>query len=142
EALKARDIQAAMGPAFSVVLPVGLGVLIGIALVGNLLGWLLKNHAKATLGALLGLLIGSAAGLWPFQVGIEPQIGDMIKGQAVTAESIGEIDKDDWPVKYFGPSLLQVVGSLALIATGFGVTTIVAKIGGDDEKEQARSSDG
>ena len=142
EALKARDIQAALGPAFSVVLPVGLGVLIGIALVGNLLGWLLKNHAKATLGALLGLLIGSAAGLWPFQVGIKPRIGDMIKGQAVTAESVGEIEKDDWPVKYFRPSLLQVVGSLALIATGFGVTTIVAKVGGDEEKEPSRSSDG
>lgn len=133
EALKARDIAAAMEPALTVMLPVGIGVVLGIAVVGNLLQWFLKNHQKATLGALLGLLIGSTAGLWPFQQGVEPKIGDVIKGQEVTAETIGEIDEEDWKIKYFTPSLFQGGASIALVLVGFGITMGVARIGGEEK---------
>ncbi|MCH9057776.1 MAG: DUF368 domain-containing protein, partial [Planctomycetes bacterium] len=44
--------------AMTVVVPVGLGVVVGIVGVSNLLRWLLARYAKATLGALLGLLLG------------------------------------------------------------------------------------
>ena len=43
DALSARDFGAAMDPAISVLLPVGIGVVLGIALVGNLLKWLFKT---------------------------------------------------------------------------------------------------
>lgn len=132
DALKARDISAAMDPALTVMLPVALGVVIGIAVVGNLLQWLLKRYRKATLGALLGLLIGSTVGLFPFQLGVEPKPGDVVKGQTVTAESLAEIDKEDWPTEYFQPSGTQIGGSLLLIAIGFGLTLGIAKIGGDE----------
>jgi putative membrane protein len=132
EALKARDIAAALDPALSVMLPVGIGVVLGVAVVGNLLQWLLVNRRQATLGALLGLLIGSTAGLWPFQHGVEPMVGDQIKGQLVTAESIAEIDPEDWKTEYFAPSALQVFSALALVAVGFGVTLGVAKVGGEE----------
>ena len=132
EALKARDIAAAMGPAISVMLPVGLGVLAGVVIVGNALQWLLDKFRKPTLGALLGLLVGSTVGLWPFQKVVEPEIGSMVKGQVVTADSLSEIDPEDWPMEYFQPKPIQVAGSLGLIALGFAVTLGVAKIGGDD----------
>ncbi len=35
EALKAGDVQAAMEPAIAVMLPVGIGVIAGVVLVGN-----------------------------------------------------------------------------------------------------------
>jgi len=73
DCLKERDFVAIMEPAISVVLPVGLGVVAGIVVVGNLLQWLLNRFRKATLGVLLGLLIGSTVGLWPFQMGVEPK---------------------------------------------------------------------
>lgn len=133
EALKAGDLNAAMGPALSVMLPVGIGVILGVAVVGNLLQWLLKRHRKATLGALLGLLIGSTAGLWPFQVGVAPQVGDTIKGQVVSVESLPEIDKEDWKTDFFMPSTMQVGSSVLLVLTGFAITMGVAKIGGDEE---------
>lgn len=129
QALQAGDLSAAMTPALTVMLPVGLGVVAGVVLIGNLLQWLLHRHQKPTLGALLGLLIGSTAGLWPFQVGVEPQVGDWIKGQEVTAETIGEIEPEDWKVAYFTPTAGQVGASLAVVLLGFGLTVGVSRIG-------------
>ena len=133
EALKAKDIAAAMGPAMSVMLPVGLGVVAGVVIVGNALQWLLDKCRKPTLGALLGLLVGSTVGLWPFQQGVKPEVGSMVKGQAVTAESLAEIDPEDWPTEYFRPASSQVAKSLGLVALGFVITLGVAKIGGGKE---------
>jgi len=131
-ALKARDVSSLIEPALTVVLPVGLGVVVGVVIVGNLLQWLLHHHRKATLGALIGLLVGSTVGLWPFQRPVPPQVGDMIKGQVVTAESIADIEPDDWQTTYFQPSATQVGGSLAVLALGFGATLGIARIGGDE----------
>lgn len=133
DALKAGDLNAAMGPAFSVVLPVGLGVVFGVVLVGNLLKWLMRAHRKATLGVLLGLLLGSVVGLFPFQVGVAPAVGSVVKGTVVTEENLAEIDEEDYPTEYFQPNVGQVAGSLALIALGFGITMGIAKIGGEEE---------
>ena len=132
-ALKARDLGGLIDPALSVVLPVGVGVVVGVVLVGNLLQWLLHHYRKATLGALIGLLLGSTVGLWPFQSPVPPQVGDTIKGQIVTAESIADIEPDDWKTTYFQPSIAQAGGSLAILALGFTATLGIARIGGDDE---------
>lgn len=131
EALKAGDIGAAMGPALTVMLPVGVGVLLGVALVGNALQWLLNHHRKATLGALLGLLVGSTAGLWPFQVGVPPVAGDWIKGQQVTEETLSEIDPEDWKVRYFAPGVAEAGASVVLVLLGFATTLGVSKLSSD-----------
>ena len=129
EALKARDIGAAMEPAFSVVLPVGLGIVGGVGVVVNLLQWLLENYRKATLGILLGLLVGSVFGLWPFQMAVKPQVGDTLEGQVVTVESLPEIKSKDWPNEYFSPSPTQIASSIGLVGLGFAITMGVAAIG-------------
>ena len=134
EALKAKDISAAMDPAMSVMLPVGLGVVAGVIVVGNLLQWLLHKFPKPTLGVLMGLLVGSVVGLFPFQQGVEPEIGSTVKGKVVTAESLPLIDKEDWPTVFFNPDAMQIAGSIALIAVGFAITMGVAKIGQGKEK--------
>ena len=133
DALSARDLSAAMDPALSVLLPVGIGVVLGIVLVGNLLKWLFSNFQTATLGVLLGLLIGSTVGLFPFQQGRPPEIGDVIKAQPVTAETIDDIDQDDWPVEYFRPTMGQAGSSLGLVAIGFAITMGVSMLGKDKE---------
>ncbi|MDG2014041.1 MAG: DUF368 domain-containing protein [Pirellulaceae bacterium] len=130
EALKARDIALAMEPAFSVLLPVGIGVIAGVVVVGNLLSWLLKRFEKQTLGVLVGLLLGSVIGLWPFQQGLPPEVGEFAKnGEVITVESVSDIEKDDWKIERFAPSPTQVGGSLGLIILGFGITLGVAAIG-------------
>lgn len=136
EALKARDFEAALTPALSVVLPVGIGVLIGVVLVGNLLQWLLHHHRQSTLGVLLGLLVGSTAGLWPFQVGVPPVAGDTLKGQLVTAETISEIDPEDWKTEFFPPDATQAGMSLMLVLAGFALTLGVAKFGKEEISDE------
>jgi putative membrane protein len=133
-ALKARDLSAAWDPILSVVLPVGLGVVIGIVVVSNLLKILLAKYEKPTLGVLLGLLVGAVVGLWPFQAGVKPRVGDLVRGQAITADQLEKLSPDKWPTGYFTPTALQVVAALALIAAGFALTTAVARLGrGKDE---------
>jgi len=136
-ALKARDIAAMMEPALAVVLPVGLGVVTGVVAVSHLLKWVLARYENATLGVLLGLLIGAVAGLWPFQQGRAPQVGDVIKGQTVTLESIAEIAAADYPVVFFTPSAAQVMIALALVVTGFVLTMMIARLSQDRHAPQA-----
>lgn len=132
DALKARDISAAMDPALTVLLPVGIGVIIGVVVVGNLVQWLFNKYRRATLGVLLGLLLGSTVGLWPFQVGVQPEVGQVIKGEAVTAENIAEVDPEDWPTEYFKPGFGLIMSSVVLIVAGCGATMAVSKIGGSN----------
>ncbi len=53
--------------ALATLVPVGIGVVAGIAVLSNLLKWLLRRVPAPTHGALLGLVFGSVIGLWPFQ---------------------------------------------------------------------------
>jgi len=117
----------------NVIIPVGLGVVVGIVGVSHLLKFLLHRFEKATLGLLLGLLLGAVVGLWPFQQGVEPQVGQTIKGQVVTDQNLESIDNDDWPVAFFTPTPMQVAGSIGLMAVGFFITLGVARLGRESE---------
>ena len=128
---------ALLQEAMWVVVPVGIGVVVGVVGVSNLLKWLLERYAKATLGALLGLLLGAVVGLWPFQQPVEPKVGDIIKGQVVRLEAIADIEKDDWKLERFEPTGSDVGTSLGLMLSGLLVTLAVARMGGssaDDEE--------
>ncbi|MGB0766359.1 MAG: DUF368 domain-containing protein [Phycisphaeraceae bacterium] len=149
-ALNARDLGLVTEIGAGVVLPVGLGVVLGIVGVSNLLRWLLKHYEKATLGVLLGLLVGAVVGLWPFQQTAEPQEGQILKGQAITFaiptpvegeppatepawvfEDTGEpVDAEDLPTAFFTPGAAQVGGSIGLILLGLGTTLLVDRLQG------------
>ena len=60
------DLRQGTWSALSIIVPVGIGAVIGIVGLSNLLKVLLHRYEKATLGFLLGLLLGSVLGLWPF----------------------------------------------------------------------------
>lgn len=116
-----------------VVIPLGLGIVAGVVGVSNLLRWLLERAEKATLGALLGLLLGAVVGLWPFQEGRPPEAGDLVKGRVLTVETAAEVEVDDWPVVRFEPTGAQLGGSVALVLVGLGATLLLGRIGGDEE---------
>ncbi len=105
-----------------VVIPVGFGVVAGIVGVSNLIRWLLEHYRTATLGALMGLVLGALIGLWPFQASVSPQLGERIRGQVVTLETLSQIEVEDWPVRLFPPSAGQLGLALGLIALGAGTT--------------------
>jgi len=137
EALKAMDFDALMGPFVDVVLPVGLGVLVGVLVVSNLLEKMLKRYEKGTLGGLLGLLVGAVVGLWPFQVGVAPEVGDTFKGQVVTVESLAEIEPEKYPTEFFTPGAAEIGGAIGLIVVGFALTALIAKLGAGKEEAKA-----
>lgn len=108
-ALKAVDISAMMGPAFDVILPVGLGVLVGIAGLANVLRALLHRFHQPTLGSLLGLLLGSIFFLNPFK---EPGHKDPFEAAAPAT-----------------PGNIALV--VVCIAAGFAATLAISRLGGE-----------
>ena len=114
--------------AMGVVIPLGLGIVAGIVGVSNLLKWLLERYAKATLGALLGLLLGAIVGLWPFQESVAPQPGDLVKGQMVTAENRDGFDREDWPLHRFSPGAGQQASAVGLVAIGLLATLAIGRL--------------
>jgi putative membrane protein len=133
EALKAQAFAEVMQIGLTVVLPVGIGVVVGVVVISNLLRIFLRRCEKATLGVLLGLLLGAVVGLWPFQEGVKPEIGDTIKGQVLTEETLAELEAEDYPTAFFRPDGKQIGGALGLIVAGFACTCLIARIGGGNE---------
>ncbi|MGI6300647.1 MAG: DUF368 domain-containing protein [Verrucomicrobiota bacterium] len=89
DAVQAMDLPALIPPMLHVVIPVGIGVVIGVVAVSNLLRYCLHRFENATLGVLLGLLIGAVVGLWPFQQGVAPMPGTQFKGHEVVLLEVG-----------------------------------------------------
>ena len=118
--------------ALSVVIPLGIGIAVGVVGVSNLLRWLLERYAKATLGALLGLLLGAVVGLWPFQEPTPPVPGETLKGRIVTIENAAEFERDDWQLVSFDPSAREVATAAGLIAVGFAATLVIGRLGRQD----------
>lgn len=50
-----------------VVGPVCVGVLLGVVAVANVMRWLLVRYRSNVYGVLVGLVVGSVLGLWPFR---------------------------------------------------------------------------
>ncbi|MEO1008836.1 MAG: DUF368 domain-containing protein [Planctomycetota bacterium] len=115
--------------AIRTLIPVGIGVALGIALVANALRWLLHRCERPTLAVLLGLLVGAPAGLYPFREAVPPVPGDVIDGEVVTAENQSEFDAEDWPTRAFTPGVGHVAGALALVGVGCGLTIAVGHLG-------------
>jgi putative membrane protein len=119
--------------AMTTVIPLGLGVVAGVVGVSNALQWLLRRYEKATLGALLGLLLGAVVGLWPFVEPVAPKPGDTVKGRVVTATGLAEIDKEDWPLARFEPSPPHLAGSLGLVGAGLLATLLIGRLSRERE---------
>ena len=144
-ALKDADVGGVMDQ-MSVIIPVGIGVLLGVAIVSNVLKWVLHKYERITLGVLLGLIVAAPAGLYPFRDGVLPIVGDEIKGELVTEENLIEMQADDnakdWKQESFKPSGMQIIGSQMLIVLGFGMTIGIARLGKETVQTTSHSAEG
>ena len=130
EALKVNDLASASDPILGVVLPVGVGVAIGVLVISNLIKVVLERYEQPTLGALMGLLVGAVFGLWPFQEGVAPRVGEMFKGQTLTAERLADLAPDKYPTEFYAPTFTDVMMAVGLVGIGYVITTLVARLGG------------
>jgi len=136
EALKASDLASASEPVLAVVLPVGIGVAIGVLVISNLIKVVLERYEQPTLGVLMGLLVGAVFGLWPFQEGVPPKVGELFKGQVLTVERLAELGPDKYPTEFFAPNFTDVMMAIGLVGVGYMVTTLVARVGGTKQKRR------
>ncbi len=67
-------LRSEPGEAMGVLIPVAIGAALGIAVLSNLLKLALRARPIASHGCLLGLLLGSVVGLWPFQEAVHPDL--------------------------------------------------------------------
>ena len=125
--------EGTLAEPLAVIIPVGIGAVVGVVGVSNAVKWLLEHYKQATLGVLMGLLLGAVLGLWPFREPRQPTIGEIVRGQTVTAESLLEIDVKNWPTEGFSPSAGQWASAIALVLVGFASSVGIGLIGGDDE---------
>ncbi|MEM8834868.1 MAG: DUF368 domain-containing protein [Planctomycetota bacterium] len=132
DAVEARDPVMALQE-WSICVPFGAGLIVGVVGVSNLIKFLLRKYKKPTLGVLLGLLVGAVIGLWPFQQGVAPVVGDEYEGRVLTQLDIDEMEAVDYPVRFFTPSAMQVGGAIVLILVGFGITQAISLVGGEEE---------
>lgn len=145
EAIRGAASSAAsgdLGGAFDAglfLLPVAVGVVLGLVAVSNLLRWLLRRFEKATLGVLLGLLIGAPAGLYPFKEGVPPRAGETFRGEVLDEAAAAKLleKPKDWPERSFSPSFGQIGGAAGLAAAGFMATLAVARLGRSRGSEPA-----
>ena len=103
--------------------------MLGVVGISNLVRMLMARFEKATLGVLLGLLLGAVLGLWPFQHGVRPEPGGTVKGRIMTEEIIAGLDPQDYPLRRFDPSTFQICSSIFLVGTGLLVTQGVSWVG-------------
>jgi len=106
-----------------IVVPLGVGVLVGVAGVSNLVKWALREHEKFTLGVLLGFLAGAVPGIWPFQEGVQP-----------AADHRHFDSPEKWPLRYFDPTVAQIGMALGLVAIGLFLTLLIDRFGKSGRK--------
>lgn len=134
--------------AMHVLVPVGIGVMVGVVGVSNLIKVLLQKFERPTLGVLLGLLLGAVIGLWPFQHGLPPTEGSTFRGdrvvlvdeQLVMERSGRSIEPKDFDTTTFTPTAVQIGGALVLIALGFAMSTAVAHLGSGRTNARGKTS--
>ena len=136
DGVRAGDWATAAGT-LHVIIPVGLGVVVGVVGVSNVVKILLDRFERGTVAVLLGLLLGAVLGLWPFQAGQPPAVGASFRGDTVVLvdgalhmQRAGRmIEAQDWETAFFTPSPGHVAGAAGLIAGGFGMSILVAHLG-------------
>ncbi|HVL69997.1 MAG TPA: DUF368 domain-containing protein [Vicinamibacterales bacterium] len=132
EGARAVDVGL-IGEALQVLVPVAIGVVAGVVGVSNLVKMLLARYRRATLGFLLGLLLGAVVGLWPFSQAVPPQIGDIVRGvELTTPEMVAKVDRKYYRRVPVAPSAGEIAGGLLFIAAGFGISWGISRLGATD----------
>lgn len=56
-----------VGAAFAVILPVGIGAILGLLVLSRFLSWLFSNHHDKAIGTITGFVAGSLVIIWPWK---------------------------------------------------------------------------
>ena len=131
--------------ACGIAVPVGVGVVAGIVVLSTSLKVLLRRFKRPTVGFLLGMLVGSVIGLWPFGhspsedslhkrsdselrafavrrgIDVPDELGENTLATHILEHWEGRSEDD------YAPSTVAIVA--LMLALGFATTTVVARYG-------------
>ena len=98
-----------------ILVPFGIGVVIGLMAFSRVLAWLLRERYRVSLLAICGLLIGSLRVVWPFQ----DRRFEFVRGdrQLISSDPI-------WPDAASGTTL----GAFALMAVGLALVAALHRL--------------
>jgi len=97
--LSASALREDFAGSLRIIGPVVAGAVLGIALLSNVLKFALNRYSSASHGLLLGLLLGSVLGLWPFQEPVHADLARKPTRKATTLRVAGA-SLDDVRTKY------------------------------------------
>lgn len=121
---------APLAETLHVLAPVALGVTLGVVVVSNLVKAMLEKHERATLGFMLGLLLGAVLGLWPFTEAVPPRMGDVVRGQVLaTPEMVAAVDPEHYGRVLVLPSPGEAAAGAVLTLAGFRVSWGISRLG-------------
>ena len=153
--LSSSELRDDFSGALMIIAPVGVGAVLGVALLSNALKALLVRAPRVTHAVLLGLLVGSVFGLYPFQQPVHAELAQRPMRKAVTrvlagdeaaaaaaryevdlgaVEALaarwsglgaGELKREADRLEHFDPGLGRVAGALALAALGFAAARLL-----------------
>ena len=83
-----------------VIGPTGVGAILSLVLLSNLLKWMLHKYDRLTLGFLLGILLGSVVGIWPFEA--TSRGSDYLIGTGLAVVGANPADVDAFAAGLFG----------------------------------------
>ena len=86
--------------AVGVLGPVGVGAVLGIAALSNVLKAALVRAPRLSHGLLLGLLLGSVVGLWPFQRSVHPDLAQRALRKSVTLLVVDQATPEEIDAAY------------------------------------------
>lgn len=149
------DLKDGALEAIRILIPVGIGAVIGIVGLSNLLKYLLRRHAHVTLGFLLGMLLGSVLGLWPFgrpptEKLLHEQTPAKLRAfadregitetQGLEGDALAQRVLAGWDERQSNPyETRRVVTASAMFVAGLIVTTLLGRLGGGKEPDDGDS---
>ena len=77
--------MALLGESLKVLIPFGIGCVVGLLVCANLIRFLLKHFERVTYGAILGFVVGSVFAIFPGWSYLAPAIAFVVGGSAIIA---------------------------------------------------------
>ncbi len=107
-----------IGTALKIIIPVGIGVVVGLLAFSHFLSWVYKKYKDQTISLLTGFILGSLAVLWPWKNSFD-NAGNIIEadkfGKLIVAEDIKAFSYE---------RILPHLDSVFFIALGLAVVGI------------------
>lgn len=105
--------------ALSVMIPVGLGAMVGVLSLSRLLSWLFRVHHDRAVGAVTGFVLGSLVIIWPWK----DQVVMMVEKKGSMVEKV--VGYENWRLPDFSTSAAWL--QIAAVVVGMILIWIVER---------------